>query len=164
MNIFESFFYIDIGWLILIVFVLNIFGVSIFKTDEKYWHAPIMIWVFLFFAVVLVKVISGNSIQQQELIYSERLNEKKNSKETTSKDADNITMFQVEDSKKRAGSVKNTLFHLLGFQTILCLFLQLIGYKVSGKKMYSSAALTFFFLTIIYLVIMFIKLFPANGI
>ena len=164
MNIFENFLSIGIGWIILIIFVFNVLGVSIFKTDEKYWHAPIMIWIFLFFSLVLVKVISGNSIQQQEFIYSERLNEKENSKETIDKKNGNITIFQIENAKKKAGSVNSTLFHLLGFQTILCLFLQLIGYKVSGKKMYGSAALTFFFLTIVYLVIMFIKLFPANGI
>jgi hypothetical protein len=140
MNLFS----IDIGYLILILFLINFMGVLLIRSQERFWLPGIALWIFLFFIVVMLNVINRTDVDRQEIIYGE-------STANPEKMAQND--LQLEQLKKEKNSENTVLFHLLGFQTIFSCIWQFLGYRSTGKKYYRTSSITFTFLVFVYLFI-----------
>jgi hypothetical protein len=140
-------FSLGIGWLLLIVFFINLVGIRMLAGDDRFWLPTVILWFIFFFMYFFVTLYTSTNVQ----VYEMELKEKK---ETNEKEMlHNIAEYEKAQVKEKDDNLK--ALRLLGFQTGLCFFFQAIGYKTTGRRYYRSGSLTFFFLFLVYLVLEF---------
>lgn len=130
---------------ILILTLLNFIGVSILRGEDRFWLPPIILWLLLFFALVVVHQFYSNDLQMQKSIFEAG----------AGRDAYTDLQHQLalQQTEKESSALFRLMVHLLGTQSVLAALSQLAGYQSTGKKYYRSALLTFLSLAFFYLVV-----------
>jgi hypothetical protein len=99
---------IDTIWLIVALVFLNFFLVAVVRTRDRFWHPPIILWLALFFALILLHVGYSHSIERQEAAVEYQ----------TFPDRDNgaLLQMQLQQAKMEERVYKAKTFRLLGTQ------------------------------------------------
>ncbi|MER3465032.1 MAG: hypothetical protein C4329_12080 [Chitinophagaceae bacterium] len=133
---------VDLIWLLFGIFVLCFLGILLIQTEDRFWLPCIIIWVFLFFALVL-----GNSLNSSEVSYQQLLQQQGITKTTDPKE---IETAAVKQAKQQKQMYDDKFIHLLGFHSIVSFFWLLIGLRRTLKPYYRTGAITFFCFTLVY--------------
>ena len=134
---------IGLEWLIIGVFTICFFFILITKGDDRFWLPTIIIWLFLFFALILGNAFSSNEVSYQEMLQKETVI--KNEQEKTSQ------TFELERANKDRANTNNKMIHLLGTHTLFSFVWMLLGYRQTSLKYYKTAAISFAAILILYL-------------
>ena len=146
---------IDTIWLIIALLLLNLFLLVVFRTRDRYWHPPILLWLGLFFTLLLLHAGYGYSSRREEAAFEYQ----------PSQDgyADAMLQQQLQEEKNELQLYRQKTFRLLGTQSFLALFLMGIGYHQTGQQAYRKAAVSFAFICLLYIVLEIFFLFNGFG-
>ncbi|MGE5521251.1 MAG: hypothetical protein ACM3VS_15110 [Candidatus Dadabacteria bacterium] len=138
--------HIALEWLIIALFILNLFLIIAVKGNDKFYIPTLLLWVILMFGLVFIKVFNDNRVE---------IEQSKMDRITQKNEVDMQSYKEMEKIKQQQDYENSTAFTLLGVQTIITFLLQLIGYASTYEKYYRSSAAIFFVFTVVYLVLQF---------
>jgi uncharacterized ion transporter superfamily protein YfcC len=134
---------LNIEWLVTSLFFVCFIGVLLIKGQDRFWFAPVGIWLLLFSFWCVGNVSNSNEV-----------NSLKSQNFASANDNTGAEHFpQLEEAKKVKDDFNNKAIHLLGCQSFICLLWLLLGYKKTRLRFYKTGAISFFILGIIYLLI-----------
>jgi hypothetical protein len=136
---------IHLAWLILFLLILNFVGVNILGGEDRFWLPPIVLWLFLFMVLIVIRQLYTNDVALQQAVYD--------TKAGADATVDYLNQRAIDNTAKEGGSFFHLFIHLLGIQSVLAALSQLYGFRQTGKPYYRSALLTFLALSFLYLVV-----------
>src|SRR4051812_26066417 len=94
---------IDIAWLILILMVINVLAVTLIRSHDRFWIPPVILWLFLFFAWIVIREENKRIIEYKEIAITEPSQNIRNQ----------YTTNEIEENKNENREVSLTLLRLL---------------------------------------------------
>jgi hypothetical protein len=86
--------------------------------------------------------VTKNNVAEKELIYNAQTDPESQTNEAA--------IMGLEAAKEQQRFENKVLLQLTGFQTLLCLACQLLGYKLTSRKQYRKGSITFFVFLLLY--------------
>lgn len=136
---------VDTFWLIAGLVLVNVFLVAILRTENRFWHPPIIVWLALLFTLLLLQADFGWGINRPSAPADNQARINNN--------AEVGAGMQLAQEEEREGLYKTKTFRLLGVQGFLALFLLTVGYQKTGLITYRKAAVSFVVVCLVYIVL-----------
>ncbi|MEY8848592.1 hypothetical protein AB9K26_07240 [Psychroserpens sp. XS_ASV72] len=138
----------DLRLLIGIVIIINLF-LFLSKSKNRYWQFPVVIWTIIITIILIILLVQNEQINDLNGQYL---------KSAEGEKMGDVGVWQeIKEYKQQCIKVRIALFHLFGFQTLMNLVWQTIGYKKTTRKpFYKRTAITFGTIFLFYLIFYFI--------
>jgi len=144
-----------LAWSILIVFAVNLAAMMLIRTEERFWLPQTASWIIL-----LVLLLLSHVVRKEEVIYREDLYRLQR---TPGSNSDREAQTNLENARSKASEEADLLIRLLGLQSLICVFSQAIGFRLTGNRLFRRGLLSFLLFFIIYLGWEFIRLFADTN-
>ena len=154
--LFLDFLSTNILWLLLLLLFFNFIAIAIIRSEERFWLLQVSVWVILFITLVLFNSQNSSTLEKNELVLMEQ-------QQTAKEETKGLALLQLNTEKRKSREQNIAHIRLTGFQSFFCFLCMLLGYRLTNKKYFKSGAVTFFFLSVIYLLIEIIYLIPKSS-
>jgi hypothetical protein len=132
----------DILVLLLFLFTINFVCLVLVRSNERFWLPSSILWILLLCSLFINLTINKNNVIQKESEFNAQTDIESRSNETA--------ILALEAAKKQETSENMILLRLAGFQTLMCLVLQLLGYKLTSLIQFKQGARAFIILLLLY--------------
>ncbi|MFL5742019.1 MAG: hypothetical protein ACJ75B_17475 [Flavisolibacter sp.] len=124
-------------WLILSLVLVNFLAVAAIRSHDRFWIPPVILWLFLFFATVIIWQTNSRIIEYKEAVASNHLNK-------------NYSISEVDENKTESRDADLKLVRLLGVESMIGFVLQGIGYQTTNRNYYKKSLISFLIVAVLY--------------
>jgi hypothetical protein len=136
-------------WLIPILLVLNIAGIAIIQSEDRYWLPVIILWIALLGTLVVNHALNVTSYEDKASSLTR----------PSEKPVDTAFVLSELDQERKTNKEGNLLlFRLLGAQTLFGFLFLALGYQRTIRPFYKKAMVNFFLLLVGYVLIEVVRL------